>query len=93
MFTKNDKQTAINYYEKNIKPFLSEKDNFTHFITFTIDVTKQDRQFSYDRKTTLYVETIINELQKNEYEINDVKINIIKELAFNTLIQVNILYK
>ena len=92
MFTKNDKQTAINNYEQNIKPFLSEKDNFTHFISFTISSEKQNKQLTCDKKTTLYIETIINELQKNGYEINDIKINNIT-FGFNTSIQVSIIYK
>lgn len=93
IFTKGQKNIAENIYEKSIKPFLKERDGFTHVVMVNSFSKLFNQNFGCEDKYTTQIDTILTAMQQEGYEIVDVKFNslmgqgaIKDSTGFNTLI-------
>lgn len=91
--SKSRKQSGKDLYIKNIKPELVERDGNVHLIMIDSFSKYINGAFGVETKYTEQIGTIINELQKDGYEIVDVKFDSLKnqgitriEEGFHTLI-------
>lgn len=93
IFTKGQKALAENIYEKSVKPFLKEKDGFTHVIMINSFSKLVNQNFGCEDKYTTQIDTILMGMQQEGYEIVDIKFNSLQGQGlgklmegFNTLI-------
>lgn len=72
LFDKNYEKSADGLYE-DVKKYLSPKDGKKHIVLINT-MTKVTREVGCENKYTLQVNSIIEEMQKEGYEILDIKI-------------------
>lgn len=82
-----------NIYEKEIKDNLKPKDGKIHVIMITSSSGCGNQIFGYDDKYTMQLDELLMNMQNNDYEIVDIKFNVIQNQnlssgikEFNTLI-------
>lgn len=92
MFTKGQKNEAGVIYN-DMKKYLKEKDGLTHVVMINSFSKLLNQIFGCDDKYTTQIDEIVTCMQKDGYEIVDIKFNSIpgqgmsKEMeGFNTLI-------
>ncbi len=73
IFTRKQKDTAENIYEKNIKKNLKKKDGFIHVLLINSNNGVLKYEFECDDKYTTYIDTVISAMQSDGYEIVDIK--------------------
>lgn len=74
-FTKGQKTIAQNIYSKNIKPHLKEKDGLTHIVMVNSFSKWLNQSFDCEDKYTNQIDEILVAMQKDGYEIVDIKFN------------------
>lgn len=77
-FNNVQKATSVSIYESQIKPRLKEKDGFTHIIMVNSFSKWLNQNFGCEDKYTTQIDEILTAMQKDEYEILDVKFNSIQ---------------
>lgn len=77
MFTKGQKNVATGVY-LNYKNFMKEKDGFTHVVMFNSFSKLGNEIFTCEDKYTTQIDEILTLMQKDGYEILDVKVNTIQ---------------
>lgn len=77
-FNNIQKATSVSIYESQIKPRLKEKDGFTHIIMVNSFSKWLNQNFGCEDKYTTQIDEILTAMQKDEYEILDVKFNSIQ---------------
>lgn len=75
MFKKGRKTSAENVFEKEVKPFLRERDGNVHVIMINSFSKWINQVFGVDDKYTTQIDSILTDMQNEGYEIIDVKIN------------------
>ena len=78
LFNKSQKNIAKNVFEKEVKPFLKEKDGNVHVIMINSFSKWVNQVFGVDDKYTTQIDSIVTDMQKEGYEIIDVKVNSIQ---------------
>ena len=93
LFTKGQKKVAENIYEKEVKPMLKDKDGFTHVVMINSFSKFINQNFGCDSKYTTQIDEIISSMQRDGYEIIDIKFTTLQgqgisgvNEGFNTLI-------
>lgn len=91
--SKSRKQSSKDLYEKKIKPELFKKDGNIHLLMLNSFSKYLNELFGVETKYNEQIGTIVNELQKDGYEIVDIKFDSLKnqgtfgeEEGFHTLI-------
>lgn len=76
IFTRKQKDTTENIYEKYIKKQLKEKDGSIHVLIINDSGERIIKKSKYvDNSTTQLINTIISAMQRDRYEIVDIKFN------------------
>lgn len=78
LFNNVQKVTSVSIYESQIKPRLKEKDGFTHIIMVNSFSKWLNQNFGCEDKYTTQIDEILTAMQKDGYEILDVKFNSIQ---------------
>ncbi len=78
LFNNVQKATSVSIYESQIKPRLKEKDGFTHIIMVNSFSKWLNQNFGCEDKYTTQIDEILTAMQKDGYEILDVKFNSIQ---------------
>jgi len=79
MFTKGQQATAQSIYQKDVLPFLKPKDGFTHVVMINSFSKWLNQNFGIEDKYTTQLDEILVDLQKDEYELVDVKLGVIQD--------------
>lgn len=93
LFTKTQKATAQSIYEREVKPFLKQRDGYTHVIMINSFGKWLNQNFGCENKYTTQIDEILVDMQKDGYEIVDIKLTALQNQGltgqmegFNTLI-------
>ncbi|MDT3392469.1 MAG: hypothetical protein LIR22_09110 [Bacillota bacterium] len=79
LFTKGQKNAAQTIYQSHVKPFLKERDGFTHVVMINSFSKWLNQNFGIEDKYTTQLDEIIVDLQKDGYELVDVKLGVIQD--------------
>jgi len=74
-FDNNRAAVANHVYNDSVKPTLSEKDGFTHVVMINSFSKWINQNFECENKYTKQIDEILVSMQKDGYEILDVKFN------------------
>lgn len=74
-FKSSQKSTAESVYKVGVVPHLSEKDGFVHLVMINSFSKWLNQSFGCEDKYTNQIEEILVSMQKDGYEIIDVKFN------------------
>lgn len=92
-FVFKSQQNAANSVYNKMQPYLAEKDGKTHIIMVNSFSKLANQNFDCDTKYTTEIDSILQSMQYNGYEILDVKFNSISgqgltgnRTGFNTII-------
>ena len=77
-FNNSQKASAISIYEKEVKPRLKEKDGLVHIIMINSFSKWINQNFGCEDKYTTQIDEILIGIQRDGYEIIDVKFNSIQ---------------
>lgn len=77
-FTKGQKAAADNIYLKEVKRYLKPKDGLIHVVMIDSFSKFINQYFGCEDKYTTQIDTILMSMQRDGYEIIDVKFNSIK---------------
>ncbi len=90
----NRKASAENIYESQVKPNVAEKDGNVHVLMVNSFSKFINQNFGVEDKYTTQIDSIVTALQKDGYEIVDIKFDSLKGQGisgsmegFHTLIQ------
>lgn len=75
LFNKGQKKSAENVFEKEVRPFLKERDGKVHVIMVNSFSKLINQVFGIDDKYTTQIDSILTDMQNEGYEIIDVKLN------------------
>lgn len=78
MFNGQQKNTAENIYEKQVKGNLKQKDGKIHVIMINSFSKWINQVFGVDDKYTVQIDEIISKMQDDDYEIIDLKFDTLK---------------
>lgn len=93
LFDKNIEKSANNNYEE-IKKYLKPKDNRKHIIMINTMSKSVTNGWECENKYTLQIDTIMENMQNDGYEIIDIKIDSTNQSVENMfLIRTLIIYK
>lgn len=81
------KEDVESVYEEDIKPRLVEKDGSVHIIMVNSFDKWTNELFGCDSKYTIQMEKIISSMQKDGYEIVDIKFITANNEAFSSLMK------
>lgn len=79
MFTKNQQTSAQSIYNGYVRPFLKEKDGFTHVFMINSFSKWINQNFGLEDKYTTQIDEIVVDLQKDGYELVDIKLGVIQD--------------
>lgn len=92
LFSGYQKNTAQNVYA-NMRPYLAQKDGAVHVVLINSFSQLANQVFKCDEKYTAEIDYVLNCMQREGYEILDIKFNSIpnqgmtgNRTGFNTLI-------
>lgn len=68
-------QTAQTIYQHQVKPFLKERDGFTHVVMINSFSKWINQNFGIEDKYTNQIDEIVTSIQQDGYEIVDIKFN------------------
>ena len=74
----NQKQSAENIYEKQVRPNLKEKDGLLHIVMINSFSKWLNQNFGCEDKYTTQIDSILTDMQKDGFEIVDIKFNSMK---------------
>ncbi|GAB6169684.1 hypothetical protein JCM1393_21440 [Clostridium carnis] len=77
-FNRAQKEAALSMYESQIKPRLKEKDGLVHILMVNSFSKWLNQGFGCEDKYTTQIDEVLTGLQKDGYEIIDVKFNSIQ---------------
>lgn len=93
LFTKSQRNAAQSIFERKVKPFLKEKDGYTHVVMINSFSKFCNKNFDCEDKYTTQIDEILTNMQKLGYEIVDIKLGVVKNQGlagemegYNTLI-------
>lgn len=78
MFEKSQIKAAINIYDESIKPCLRVKDGKVHVVMINSFSKWINQSFDCESKYTNQIDAILFLMQKDGYEIIDIKFNSLK---------------
>lgn len=78
LFNNVQKATSVSIYESQIKPRLKDKDGLTHIVMVNSFSKWLNQNFGCEDKYTTQIDEILTAMQKDGYEILDVKFNSIQ---------------
>lgn len=79
MFTNNQQATAQAVYERQVKPFLKERDGLIHVVMINSFSKWINQNFGIEDKYTTQLDEIIVDLQKDGYDLLDIKLGVIQD--------------
>ena len=77
MFSKSQQNSAINTYEKEVRPLL-KKDGFTHVVMINSFSKWINQYFGAEDKYTRQIDEILSRMQQEGLEVLDVKFDSLK---------------
>lgn len=93
LFDKNFEKSASELYQ-DIKNYLKPKDGKKHIVLINTTTKMTTNGLECENKYTLQIDGIIEEMQKNNYEIIEVKIDSSQQIVANmNLIRTLIMYQ
>lgn len=96
LFKNVNKNMSVNEYENKIKPTLAEKDGLVHVVMITSFSKFLNQNFGADDKYSSQLDHIITQMQKDGYEIVDMKLTSMNNEGLtgdSTQFQTMIMYK
>lgn len=78
ILSRSQEAVSDNIFKKQVKPNLKERDGFKHVIMITSFSKWMNQSFGVETKYTTQIEHILNEMQKLNYEIDNIEHTTIK---------------
>ena len=79
IFTKGQQSTAVTIYNGHVKPFLKPKDGYVHVFMINSFSKWINQNFGIEDKYTVQLDEIVVDLQKDGYELVDIKLGVIQD--------------